>query len=625
MTGTTVAGVATSIEFMRAREMSDGRLMVLTRQRSDVDFGGNLTIIDATRFVDNNQPLAANAGSPGPAQTPATLNDVRTVPGPSPGGRFNSGFPLWDGTNRILVSWTQCRLFDTVDPTRIVPCSAERLADPNVVTAPPLYSIWMFNPSQNTILPIMPPVEGIMVTEAIAAQPRVPLPAVIVDKRPPVDLDADLVAEGTGLLSIRSVYDIMGQDQARTTAGALTSIAQVSNPTTAQYANRQARFIRIEKPVSQPDDDDIADPDNSAFGPTGVMREIVAYAPVEPDGSVRVKIPGNVAFQISILDANGRRISPIHRSWLSVRPGEVLQCNGCHARTPTNPQVHGRRGAFNAAYAGGAAGPFPGTVTSISADPGDTMAQARARTTSSCPSDPMNPSGSERCGRVALNPSANIIYDEVWRSGALSTDSFAYSYQNLTTAMPVNPSCFPLWQATCRITIHYATIGTRAGHIHPLWSVPRPLGGIDTNGDGVLEFPQTCTNCHNRINPADNTVQLPAASLELTDEASDEDALQLRAYRHLLFARPELEIVMGAVVPRQVPGPPDANGNPTTITPQLPASMAAANARGSRFFTVMNNATHAGMLSTAELRLLSEWLDIGAQYYNDPFPPTPQN
>src|SRR6185295_9450523 len=29
------------IEFMRAREMSDGRLMVLTRQRTDVDFGGN--------------------------------------------------------------------------------------------------------------------------------------------------------------------------------------------------------------------------------------------------------------------------------------------------------------------------------------------------------------------------------------------------------------------------------------------------------------------------------------------------------------------------------------------------------------------------------------------------------
>ena len=156
----------------------------------------------------------------GPAQTAATLNDVRTIPGPSPGGRFNSGFPLWDGSGRILVSWTQCRLFDTVDPTRIVPCTDARLADPNVQTAPPLYSIWMFTPSQNTILPIMQPVEGVMVTEAVAAQPRTPLPAVILDKKPPLDVDADLVAEGAGLLSIRSVYDIMGVDQARLNSGA---------------------------------------------------------------------------------------------------------------------------------------------------------------------------------------------------------------------------------------------------------------------------------------------------------------------------------------------------------------------------------------------------------------------
>jgi hypothetical protein len=114
-------------------------------------------------------------------------------------------------------------------------------------------------------------------------------------------------------------------------------------------------------------------------------------------------------------------------------------------------------------------------------------------------------------------------------------------------------------------------------------------------------------------------------SLELTDEASNADALQNVAYRGLLFARDELEIVMGAVVPRTIPGPPDAAGNPTTVTPQLSAPMAAGNARGSRFFSVMNDLVHQGMLSPAELRLLSEWLDIGAQYYNDPFPPTPQN
>jgi hydrazine synthase alpha subunit-like protein/WD40 repeat protein len=632
LTGTPVGGVPTPIEFMRAREMSDGRLMVLVRGRTDVDFGGNLAIIDGRTYVENTQALAANGALAGPAQTPATLNDVRTIPGPSPGGRFESGFPLWDGSGRILVSWSQCRLLDVggADPTRIIPCDAQHLADPNVQTARPLYSIWMFTPSQNTILPVMAPVEGVMVTEALAAQPRNPLPAVILDKKPPLDVNPDLVAEGVGILAIRSVYDIMGVDQARIDSGTAASIAGVSNPANAQYAQRAARFIRIEKPVSLPDDDDIADPDNSAFGPTGVMREIVAYAPIEPDGSVRMKVPANIAFQLSLLDVNGRRINNAnpHRAWLSVRPGEVLECNGCHVRTTANNSVarsHGRKGSFNSVYPGATAtgGAFPGTVNTISPEAGDTMAQARSRNGSSCIDTTTT---AERCGPLSTTPSADVIYNEIWKPAAMPAESFIYGHQALTTPRPTNPSCYPVWQSTCRITIHYVTIGTRPGHIHPLWSVPRPAGGVDDGtGTGTLIFPDTCTDCHNRINPADMTPQLPAASLELTDEVSDEDALQLRAYRELLFARDELELVNGAVQVRLVPGPPDDAGNPTMVPVSLPPSMAAGNARGSRFFNVMNNATHAGMLTTAELRLLSEWLDIGAQYYNDPFEPTPQN
>jgi hypothetical protein len=630
-----------SIEFMRAREMSDGRLMVLIRERTDVDFGGNLTIIDGKNFVENTQPLAASAGMTGPAQTPATLNDVRTIPGPSPGGRFESGFPLWDGTGRILVSWSQCRLLDITgaDPTRIIPCDSTHLNDQTnpPQTAAPLYSIWMFEPAQNTILPVMAPVEGVMITEAVAAQPRTPLPAVILDKKAPTDLNPDLVAEGVGVLSIKSVYDIMGVDQTKLNNGTASSIAAVSNPSNPAYANRAIRFVRIEKRVSIPDDKDVADPDNSAFGAAGDMREIIGYSPVEPDGSIYMKVPANVAFQISLLDANGRRAVPRHGAWLAVRPGEVLACNGCHTRTTTtnNPVVksHGRQGSFNAVYAGGAAGAFPGTPSSISADAGDTMAIARSRPTSSCPSDPMNPTGTERCGRVALSPNANLVYDEVWNPAAQPTDSFAWNYQAITgIAPPTSPGCFPVWTSTCRITIHYATIGTRNGHIHPLWSVQRPLGGVTDPVTNITTYPQTCTNCHNRVNPADNTAQLPAASLELTDEVSDEDALQLRAFRELLFSRPELELVNGAVQAKQVPlldanGNPvlDDNGNPVLTNPQLAPSMSGGNARGSRFFSVMNDATHRGMLSTAELRLLSEWLDIGAQYYNDPFLPTPQN
>jgi hypothetical protein len=54
------------------------------------------------------------------------------------------------------------------------------------------------------------------------------------------------------------------------------------------------------------------------------------------------------------------------------------------------------------------------------------------------------------------------------------------------------------------------------------------------------------------------------------------------------------------------------------------ASMSADGARASaRFFNELEGATdgvdHRDFMSPSELRLLSEWLDIGAQYYNDPF------
>jgi hypothetical protein len=622
MTGTLVQGQPTPIQFVRAREMSNNRIMVMARQTTGTDFGGNLLIIDTNTYVENTQPTLPNAGLLGPAQVPATLNNVSTVPGPSEGGRFQSGFPLWDGSGRILVSWSQCRLFDTTgpDPTRIIPCTAGSATDPNAVAAPPLYSIWMFNPSQNTILPIMPPVEGVMVTDAVAAQPRVPLPAVILDKVAPLDLDPDLVADGAGLLSIRSVYDVMGQDTARLANGTASNIQTLANPASTPATQRPIRFIRIEKPVSIPDDDDIADPDNSAFGPTGVMREIVAYAPVEPDGSVRMKIPANVPFQMTLLDENARRVSVPHRAWLQVRPGEVVECNGCHVRQAAAgapERVHGRKFLFTAVYSGATSTgvAFPGTTPTITPDQGDTMARARSRPGSSCPDATMT----EHCGLQSVRPSADVIYDEIWAPGAPPTASFAYNYSLLTTPSPASVGCFPVWSATCRITIHYADVGTRRGHIMPLWSANRQvLDPVD--GVTVLED-NTCTTCHNRVDAA-GAVQLPAASLELQPAQCNEEPMYDNSYCQLFRTRPQLQLNMGAVEP--IPGPLDANGNPTA-GPTFPPSMSASNARGSRFFTVMNNATHAGMLTSAELRLLSEWLDIGAQYYNDPFPPTPQN
>ena len=52
-------------------------------------------------------------------------------------------------------------------------------------------------------------------TTEIVAQPRTPLPAVIIDKQAPADLNPDLVAEGVGIVSIGSVYDVMDAYRAR--------------------------------------------------------------------------------------------------------------------------------------------------------------------------------------------------------------------------------------------------------------------------------------------------------------------------------------------------------------------------------------------------------------------------
>jgi hypothetical protein len=465
----------------------------------------------------------------------------------------------------------------------------------------------MFDPSQNTLLPVMTPVEGVMVTDVVAAQPRT-LPAVILDQViASGSIESQLVGEGVGVLSIKSVYDFDGVDTAT------PNLAAVRNPMVTPAANRPARFIRIEKPVSMPNRD-VLDFDNAAFGVAGNMREILGYAPVEPDGSVKVKVPANVAFQFSILDANGRRISPIHTNWLQLRPGETRECNGCHNRnTQQNTKSHGRSGLFNAVNTGApAAGAFPGTTSNpYSPDAGETMAQTRARTSCS--------TGSPRC--ADMNLSVNVLFHDVWSDPAQRTPDpdITLSYGALKTPPPTSNSCVTAWSSRCRIIINYIQ------HIQPMWDLDR----TDIDGDGVpdvdaggLPINRKCTNCHSTVNPADNTTQLPAGQLDLTAVASDEEPLQLRSYRELFFSDNEQELVGGAL--QDVPGPLDANGNPTqgpTVGPYLNPG----NARGgdsSRFLGLfVPGGKHPGWMSPAELRLLSEWLDIGAQYFNNPFDP----
>lgn len=603
------------VQFTQPRELADGSIMTLIRPFTNTSGGGDIITIDTPVYLENTQPTKDNPGMTGPAQQRATVVDITTAPGEiSRGGRYSSVFPIQDGTGRLLVSWSQCRLRDIIDPLMppapgtvvYYPCTDENLLNPMYEEADPLYGVWMYDPRDETQLPVVPPEEGFMFTEVVAADPR-PLPPTILDEDFRFAADPDLVTSGEAVLSIRSVYDFDGT--------AALDIDALADPAQTTADQRPARFLRVVKAVSLPDED-ILDLDNTAFGRIRNlgMKEIVGYTMVEPDGSVMMKVPANTALQVSVLDANGRRITARHQNWIQLRPGQYLECNGCHV--PQGGLSHGRFDAFESAYQGART---PGasfnaaTVDSLYVgNAGETMADVRARIT--CASDACS----------SLEPSMDIEFADVWtdevKAGRLPDDSFSYAYTDLTTPPPTTINCITqAWAPNCRIIVNYEM------HIHPLWSTGRPvldpMTGLPVI-DPVTMLPvtNTCTNCHTPADAA-GVVRVPAGQLDLADGLSPDEPDQFNSYRELLFADNEQEVVNGALVDRQVVTGTDVDGNPILATVTVNPSMSAVGANASnRFFSRFDaGGSHDGYLSGAEKRLIAEWLDVGAQYYNNPF------
>jgi hypothetical protein len=158
--------------------------------------------------------------------------------------------------------------------------------------------------------------------------------------------------------------------------------------------------------------------------------------------------------------------------------------------------------------------------------------------------------------------------------------------------------------------------------------------------DGItLLQDQTCISCHSPVG-ADELTQVPAGQLDLSGTPSTDNADFLTGYRELMFGDNEQEIVEGALIDRLVIVT-DGNGNtvfetdeegelildgtgqpiPVTQTIGVGNSMSTNGAGASnRFFSPFESGgSHAGWLTPAERKLLAEWLDIGGQYYNNPF------
>jgi hypothetical protein len=636
-TGANLAGTNNNvIQFLGARQRADGKILAIDRPLQGTQLGGDTLLIDADNFVEIHQPTLANAGATGPGQVSATLLGVTTDAGkPSLGGRFASAYPLYDGTNRMLVSWSPCLVLDTtVTPAATNVCTTANTSGTGVTLAPPQYTLWLFDFAQGTLSPVLAAQSGMMTLDAVVLQPRKPAATFIPDLTSTTltQTQQNLVAAGVGLLNIASVYDFDGVDTA------VAGIEATADPAQPAFAARPYRFIRIVKAVEIPSNK-VRKISDTAFGPAGMgMREILGYAPIQPDGSVQVQVPANVPFTIDILDANARRITARHESWLQVLPGETKQCNGCHVASQTSATPsHGRSNLTRSVNAGAltAGQPFPSTNPALLAgSAGETMAATLAAAT--CGSS-LKSQSAATCSQVL---STDVTYTPVWTTGttlpAGTTDpiiSYPYGVDSTTAAQvglseppPTNGNCSP-WTAQCRVTIHYANASASAPlSLQHIWDLnPRTQVGAAAGSPNIA-----CELCHTAV--AGKAFQVPAGQLDLTGTDMTLVATVLNSYELLLFPHDEQTLNMGGTLSNVLvpaPGPPDpVTGLPTTI--MVPVSLAppmtAGSAAGSGAFLDIFDGTrisptvdHRGYLTPAELRLISEWLDIGAQYYNDPF------
>jgi hypothetical protein len=574
--------------------------------------GGSLMFIDAARYSEHNTPANSTVpASGGQAEvTDKTLNQGR---GLSLFGRITSPYPLWDGSNRVLLGYRPC---EVTRNNVVIPCvnltadEIARLEDDNMTreqraadsvqdNVPASYAIYMYDPGPQTWLIVAAPPPGFMHTDPVALQARAE-PSVI----DPAAIDTTLAARGMALIEVRSVYDTdglnrMGENMLapvdlpagcsvgiakRTPLDAMDTRAQIADlvrmkdPADAAYGCSPARYVRATRAVSPPSN---AMGGREAIGETEFeQQQILGYASVEPDGSFKLIVPADVALGFSVLDAKGRSIQT-HLNWIQVRPGERRTCDGCHSP---------RRGA--AINSGTVVNTMPAAIMPTLGGAhlsGETMAALRTRL------DP-----------TALDLKSDLAFTDVWadtsKPGVVARTAVNVKYtgnanpaDDLQTAAPTNGF------------INYPQ------HIAPIWARARGAGGATT-----------CTNCH-------------ADTVKLDLRAAISGTGRVTSYEELLLGDPVIDPVTGQPQTRLDEGVPMIVRGPALV--ETGAGGAVGMARSSRLAEILFGETlkaasdartahpnppstapdHSTLLNAAERRLVTEWMDLGGQYVNNPF------
>jgi hypothetical protein len=594
-------------------------LMPLSRTQE----GGALMVIDAFNYSENNTRAFTSVPAQG-GQRSITAEALNDGMGLSLFGRVTTPYPLWDGTNRILVSYRPCEV--TRDGV-VVPCATltdaekARLSQRNRMAAdiagdsvrdnaPAAYGVYMYNPANQTWLVVAAPPPGFMYTDPIALQARAEPNAT-----QPTAVDAALAAQNLALIEVRSVYDTDGlgrmsegmlaasdrpagcatgiamttpPSEPSETRASVADISRIKNPADPAYLCTPVRFVRAVRAVAPPQGMTGL---RSSIGETEFeQQQILGYAPVEPDGSFKLQVPADTPLALSIIDTKGRAIQT-HTNWIQVRPGERRTCDGCHSP---------RRGA--SLNSGVVVNTMPAALRATLASThqtGETMASTRTRQTP-----------------AALTLQPDMDFTDVWadtaQTGVTARADILVRYTGNPNPADDMATPAPATSGTHRGIINYPD------HIQPLWTRSRGTGGVNT-----------CTNCHT-----------DSALLDLRGTTAGTG--RLTSYEELLLGDPIIDDTTG--LPRIVvrDGEPMVERGAPLVETSSGAANSAGGARKSRLAEILFGEVlkagaaattahpnppagapdHSTLLTRGEKRVLTEWMDLGGQYYNDPFNPS---
>ncbi|HEX5513277.1 MAG TPA: hypothetical protein VFY81_02700, partial [Gammaproteobacteria bacterium] len=154
--------------FLHPRELPDGRIISTVLPLAGVRNGGALVIADVVGHTDHQRRLDGTAGT---GQYQPTLYELPLGRVPSPKGRYTTPYPLWDRSGRVLVAWSPQQRGGTA--SSLLPGETE-----------PRYGIYMLNLNDRSLRPIAFAETGRVLTDPVALMPR-PRPAIIAPATPP--------------------------------------------------------------------------------------------------------------------------------------------------------------------------------------------------------------------------------------------------------------------------------------------------------------------------------------------------------------------------------------------------------------------------------------------------------